>query len=131
MREELGLEDDRPASDAARIARTSELVAEKATGTIWLFGDEMVDFSEGGRKFVAFLAARGDRGASAAEAGGAASPESLTPDVVGRKMRASVDRWVAKTYRRLGKPVPESVAKGLVVREGKSGYRLVVRGVVV
>jgi hypothetical protein len=131
VREEAGIEAVDEVGPATRRARSAEMVAEKATGRIWLFGDEMLDLPEGGQKFLMFLAERGRRGASAADAGGAVSPGSLNPDVVGRKMRRNVDRWIAKTYRRLGKPVPAKIAGGIVVREGTSGYRLVVTAIVV
>ncbi len=131
VRDEAGIEDHERAGDAARLARTAEMVVERATGRVWLFGDEMVDMADGGQKFLMFLAVRGDRGASAADVGGAVSPDSLSPDVVGRKMKKKVEQWIAATYRRLGKPVPKKIAGGIVVREGRSGYRLVVKAVVV
>jgi hypothetical protein len=114
-----------------RLVRSHEMVVERATGRIWLFGDEMTDIPIGGQRFLAFLAERGKRGASASEAGGAASAGSATPDVVGRKIRAKVDTWIAATYRRLKKPVPERIAKGIVERAGQAGYRLVVKAVLV
>jgi hypothetical protein len=112
------------------IANAASLVVEEISGRVWLYGVPMTEMATSGEKFIACLVAADGRAVAAKEVGSFISPSADYPDVIGRNVRKQIDRWVAASFARAGRPVPAEIAGGLIVREAKGGYRLVIRGVV-
>lgn len=124
----LDVDELRGAAERA-VARAADLVVEKATGRVWLYGVPMTEMATSGEKLIRCLVEAGDRAVSATEAGAYISASAGYPDVVGRNVKGQIDGWIAASFLRAGRAVPQEIAGGLIVREPKGGYRLVIRGV--
>jgi hypothetical protein len=120
--QEVGLEEE--IAIEARTEMRAELTYERSVDRLWLSGVALDALPDLARRMLVFLIESAPKVVSVRELGHAMSSATMNPDVMVRKTRRGLRRWIEQCFVAVGKALPKDAVERVIVKEGRGGYRL-------